>query len=933
MDISRQTLFGKLNATLFKSLESATVFCKLRGNPHVELLHWLHQLFQGQDNDCARMARHCRIDTAVLDRDFAAALNTLPSGASSISDFSTHVLDAVERAWVYATLAFGDNRIRGAYLLTALVKTPELRSLLLGISSQFRAVPVDDLAAMVPSYVQGSPEEAESAFDGSALGMGGVTPGEASQATTPACGDGSALARFCTDLTERAHAGQIDPVVGRELEIRSMIDILLRRRQNNPLLTGDAGVGKTAIVEGFALALARGEVPPSLRDVRLLALDVGGLLAGASMKGEFESRLRTLIEEAGRSLKPVILFVDEVHTLVGAGGSQGTGDAANLLKPALARGTLRTIGATTWSEYKKHIEKDPALTRRFQVLQVSEPDEDTAVEMVRGLVSTFETHHKVLVLDEAVRAAVRLSARYIPSRQLPDKAISLLDTACARVALSLSAPPASVDDARRRHAALEVERQLLDKELAVSPTAESVLQERRKALETELAAVTLDLDDKERLWQEQSALVENMLNLRAQLLPQTGERREDAPIPTPPSAPMSAPEGGSAPEADPAACKARLAVLERELAAMQQTGALVCPEVDAAVVAGIVADWTGIPVGRMLRDEMRAVLELPDMLRRRVLGQDHALHALTRRIQTARAQLTDPDKPVGVFLLAGPSGVGKTETALALAEALYGGEQNLITVNMSEFQEAHTVSTLKGAPPGYVGYGEGGVLTEAVRRRPHSVILLDEIEKAHQDVYEIFYQVFDKGWMEDGEGRYIDFKNTVILLTTNVGAELTATLCEDPDLTPAPDTLGKALLPELRKVFSAAFLGRLAVVPYYPLAPDSLSGIVALHLERVRRRLQRHHGMELEYDDNVIQAILDRCDVAETGARLIISHIDQQVLPEISRLWLRHLTEAHRCRRLRLTVENEDIVCNDDTESERSETAQDAPESGPSVQI
>lgn len=897
MDISRQALFGKLNQTLFKSLESATVFCKLRGNPHVELLHWIHQLLQGQDNDFVRILRHCKIDRDIVEHDLAKALMTLPAGASSISDFSAYVVDAVERAWVYATLAFGDNRIRSAYLLTSLVKTPDMRRLLLGISSQFRTIPVEDLIDYIPAYVDGSPEQGESTSDGSALGVenavgfvassgmqSGMAGADSAETQAPPQAGGSSLARFCTDLTERARQGKIDPVVGRELEIRSMIDILQRRRQNNPLLTGDAGVGKTAIVEGFALALARGDVPPALATVRLLGLDVGGLLAGASMKGEFETRLRSIIEEAGRSPTPVVLFVDEVHTLVGAGGSQGTGDAANLLKPALARGTLRTIGATTWSEYKKHIEKDPALTRRFQVLQVGEPDEASGIEMVRGLVNIFHVHHEVLVLDEAVQAAVKLSARYIPSRQLPDKAISLLDTACARVALSLNAPPPAVEHARRCRAALQVEHDVLVQELRLTPHTDSPRHQRFSILVAQLEQSHKEVELLESRWQTELALVRQLLAERSAILSaDAAEISEET--------------------------RTRLGELTEQVHALQQDEPLVHPEVNSTVVASIVADWTGIPVGRMLRDDLRAVMELPDMLARRIIGQDHVLTTLGRRIQTSRAQLTDPNKPVGVFLLAGPSGVGKTETALALAEALYGGEQNLITVNMSEFQEAHTVSTLKGAPPGYVGYGEGGVLTEAVRRRSHSVILLDEIEKAHQDVYEIFYQVFDKGWMEDGEGRYIDFKNTVILLTTNVGAEVIANLCLDERLAPDAEALTAAVLPELRKVFPAAFLGRLCVVPYYALGSASLERIVDVHLGRIAQRLEAHHGISLSFDTAVKEYIIARCDVADTGARLIIGFIEQQVLPEISRLWLEHMGDGHSLTHIHLELREERIVC------------------------
>ena len=863
MDISRQALFGRLNPTLFKAIESATAFCKLRGNPYVELVHWLHQLLQAPDGDIQRVLRHAGADLQTLESDLTRALSVLPAGATSISDFSFQIESAVERAWVYATLAFADDRVRGAYLLTALLKTPELRRTVLGISPQFAKVRADDLVESIPALVAQSPESTEAAYDGS--GLAPAVPGEASNVMAPGASGKSALARYCRDLTEDARTGHLDPVTGREHEIRTMTDILLRRRQNNPLITGEAGVGKTAVVEGLAQAIASGEVPPSLADVRLLSLDVGALLAGASMKGEFEARLKGVLEEAAKSPKPVILFVDEVHTLVGAGGQAGTGDAANLLKPALARGALRTIGATTWSEYKRHIEKDPALTRRFQVLQVMEPAEESAVAMVRGLAGTFEAHHKVLIRDEAVRAAVKLSHRYIPSRQLPDKAISLLDTACARVALSLHAPPTAVELQRQRLAAAEAEAALLAKEAAFGRP-----NNRRIAdVENTIREIKAELAQAEARWQQEAALATGVLAQRQVIVDSSEVGTEDS------------------------ACAA-LTALESELASVQGETPLLYTEVDEAVVAAIVADWTGIPVTRMVADEVMSVMALPQTLGARVIGQDHALVQLGERIQTARAQLTDPNKPVGVFLLVGPSGVGKTETALALADALYGGEQNLVTINLSEFQESHTVSTLKGAPPGYVGYGEGGVLTEAVRRCPYSVVLLDEVEKAHPDVHEIFYQVFDKGYMEDGEGRHIDFKNTILLLTSNAGSDLLASLCDDPTLMPEPAALRDALMPELRKVFPAAFLGRLVVVPYLPLAAENLGRIVRLHLDRVVTRMREQHDIALSYGDAVVSHIVERCPVGETGARHLISFIEQVIQPQLAKLWLGALAEKRQ---------------------------------------
>ncbi|MCC8402569.1 type VI secretion system ATPase TssH [Paraburkholderia sp. MMS20-SJTN17] len=858
MSISRHALFGKLGATLFRSIESATAFAKLRGNPYIELVHWLHQLFAQSDSDLHRIVRHCGISHELLERDLQAALAALPSGASALTDFSHHVEAAIERAWVVATLAFGERRIRGAWLMAALVETPELRRMLLAMSPEFGKIAVDGLHDALPAWIAGSPEAEDAPYDQSDFSS--AVPGEASGALA-ASAKGAALAQFCADLTARARAGEIDPVVGREVEIRTMIDVLLRRRQNNPLLTGDAGVGKTAVVEGLARAIAAGEVPPKLADVRLLSLDVGALLAGASMKGEFEARLKSVLEEAAKSPAPVVLFVDEIHTLIGAGGQAGTGDAANLLKPALARGTLRTIGATTWAEYKRHIEKDPALTRRFQVLQIAEPEEPSALDMVRGLARTLASHHGVVVLNEAIRAAVTLSHRYIPSRQLPDKAISLLDTACARVALSQHAPPRELQRIRERLQAARVEAELLGNEARIGLCSEAALAD----VNATIATLEVEEHVVEAAWQAQSHAAKALARAREVAVECAAE---------------------AVPEAEAAASLETLRELERTLSSLQADNPLVFPEVGEAIVAEIVSDWTGIPVGRMVTDEVSAVQVLPATLAARVIGQQDALQQIGERVQTARAGLADPRKPLGVFLLAGPSGVGKTETALALAEALYGGEQNLITINMSEYQEAHTVSGLKGAPPGYVGYGEGGVLTEAVRRRPYSVVLLDEIEKAHGDVHEMFYQVLDKGYMEDGDGRYIDFRNTTILMTSNAGSDLTASLCADEMLAPDMDGLRAALAPELLKAFPAAFLGRVTVVPYRPLGSESLAQIVRLHLDRVIQRMADNNRVALSYASEVVDYIVGRCLVQETGARLLIGFIEQHVLPRLARQWL-----------------------------------------------
>ncbi|MFA4307992.1 type VI secretion system ATPase TssH, partial [Xanthomonas perforans] len=656
-------------------------------------------------------------------------------------------------------------------------------------------------------------------------------------------------------------------------------------------LVGEAGVGKTAVVEGFAQRIARGDVPPALKDVQLRTLDVGLLQAGASMKGEFEQRLRAVIDEVQASPKPIILFVDETHTLVGAGGAAGTGDAANLLKPALARGTLRTVGATTFAEYKKYIEKDPALTRRFQAVQVDEPDEAKAVRMMRGVASMMEQHHRVQILDEALEAAVKLSHRYIPARQLPDKSVSLLDTACARVAVSLHATPAEVDDSRRRIESLETEHAIIERERAIG----IVVEERAAACANLLESEHTRLRELEQRWVAEKALVDELLSLRAQL------RAGNAPVEGTGSG-LEAEAEQSAPgdiavldapvQVDRDTLLARLQLVQAELAALQGESPLILPTVDYQAVAAVVADWTGIPVGRMARNEIDTVLRLPDLLAKRVIGQDHAMEMIAKRIQTSRAGLDNPDKPIGVFLLAGTSGVGKTETALALAETLYGGEQNLITINMSEYQEAHTVSSLKGAPPGYVGYGEGGVLTEAVRRKPYSVVLLDEVEKAHPDVHELFFQVFDKGWMEDGEGRRIDFRNTLIILTSNAGTDLIASLCKDPELIPDPEAMAKAIREPLLKVFPPALLGRLVAIPYYPLSNAMLGQIVRLQLNRIKKRIEERYRIPFEYDDAVVELVVSRCTESESGGRMIDAILTNSMLPAMSREFLGRL--AHQ---------------------------------------
>jgi type VI secretion system protein VasG len=898
--ISRTALFGKLNNVAYKGIESATVFCKMRGNPYVEMVHWLHQILQLQDSDLHRIIKKFELNPSHLARDFTEALDRLPAGSTSISDLSSHVQEATEQGWLYASLMYNSNQVRTGHLVVGMVKTADLRNAFYAISSQFKKINADTLLEEFKDIVGGSPEEMLQAHDGSKL-AGAAVPGEYSGAMPPAqMGKQAALKQFSVDLTEAARKGELDPIVGRDEEIRQVIDILMRRRQNNPILTGEAGVGKTAVVEGFALRIAAGEVPPPLMEVSIRTLDLGLLQAGASMKGEFENRLRQVIEEVQSAEKPIILFIDEAHTLIGAGGAAGTSDAANLLKPALARGTLRTIAATTWGEYKKHFEKDPALTRRFQVVKIDEPTDEKALLMMRGVASTMEKHHKVLLLDEALEDSVKLAHRYIPDRQLPDKSVSVLDTACARVAISQYAVPAEIDDSRRRIEALNVELVIIERETAVGVDT----KDRKKNVLDKLEEEQKRLTELEKRWQDEKTLVEQILALRTQLYPVAGKPDEaiSAEISTKQDQ-TEAPDEAKRFELLP-----QLKALQTQLATLQGERPLIFPTVDSQAIASVIADWTGIPVGRMVKNEIAAILKLGDTLNQRVIGQRHALDMIARRVQTSRASLDNPGKPIGVFMLCGPSGVGKTETGLALAEALYGGEENIITINMSEYQEAHTVSTLKGSPPGYVGYGEGGILTEAVRRRPYSVVLLDEVEKAHPDVHEIFFQVFDKGWMEDAEGRFIDFKNTIILLTSNAGTDLIMSLCKDPELMPQPEGIAKALREPLLKIFPAALLGRLVTIPYYPLSDEMLKAIINLQLGRIGKRIMENHGIPFIYDESVVQLIADRCGEVESGARVVDAILTNTVLPTISEEFLNKMLTGEQITEVRVGVKDSEFT-------------------------
>jgi len=892
-EIRRTTLFGKLNSLGYKGIESATVFCKMRGNPYVETVHWIHQLIQLPDSDLHRIIKHFALDPSRLAADLIASLDKLPRGATAISDLSPQIAEVVERGWVFGSLMFGEFQVRTGHLVIGFLKTADLRHGFLGLSREFAKIKLEALTDEFQKIVGGSPEDSLAASDGS---TGGAAPGETSGAIAPAVmGKQEALARFSVDLTEKARKGELDPIVGRDEEIRQVVDILMRRRQNNPILTGEAGVGKTAVVEGFAMRIVSGDVPPMLKDVSLRTLDIGLLQAGASMKGEFEQRLRQVIEEVQQSPKPIILFIDEAHTLIGAGGAAGTGDAANLLKPALARGTLRTVAATTWDEYKKHFEKDPALTRRFQVVKVEEPSEAKAILMLRNIMSPLEKHHRVQILDEAIESSVRLSHRYIPARQLPDKAVSLIDTACARVAVSQHAVPAAVDDARRRIQALEMEQEILGRETSVGVDHATRAAEINEKLGKERAA----LAELEKHWDEEKMLVGKILELRARLRA-AGSTIEAKPNAIKPEAAVDKKAALTPQERD--TVLSELKSLQEKLATWQGESPLIFPSMDQNAIASVVADWTGIPVGRMVKNEIEQVLKLADLLERRVIGQRHALETIAKRVQTSRARLDNPNRPIGVFMLVGPSGTGKTETALTLAETLYGGEHNLITINMSEFQEAHTVSTLKGSPPGYVGYGEGGVLTEAVRRRPYSVVLLDEVEKAHPDVHEIFFQVFDKGWMEDGEGRSIDFKNTIIILTSNAAQDVIVNMCKDPELMPSAEGLERAMRTPLVKVFPDALLNRLLVVPFYPISKEMLRTIIKLNLARLEKRVRENHKVPFSYDDSVPELIGNRCTELERGARMVDALITNTLLPEIGREFLTRLMNGGTVNRVHVSA-------------------------------
>lgn len=907
MGLNLKSLIGKLNDTARSALEAAAGLCLARTHYDIEVEHYLMKLLDVADSDFSYVVQHFGIDKSRLTAELTRSLDKLKTGNARTPALSPTLLKMLTEAWTIGSIDFNAVRIRTGFTILALVADGELARLMREISREFQKIQPDALRQNFLSIVSGSHEEelaamTESPVEGAAARVkGGKTPN---------------LDQYTVNLTESAKRGEIDPVLGRDFEIRQIIDILTRRRQNNPILTGEAGVGKTAVVEGFAIRVAQGDVPPPLKNVTIRALDLALLQAGAGVKGEFENRLKGLIEEVKASPTPIVLFIDEAHTMIGAGGQAGQGDAANLLKPALARGELRTIAATTWSEYKKYFEKDAALARRFQVVKVEEPTEQQCMVMMRGMVDSLEKHHEVRILDEAVAAGVRLSHRYLAGRHLPDKAVSVLDTACARLSLGQNTTPSAIEDAVRQIDDLEVQQRILERESAVGVDHEERLSElARKKSEVEARLGAL----RER-WSKERDLVSRIRDLRIKLegvapsnnkeAMSAASQSSDTPvaasaIPAAKAGIATAPAIATVVEPTSEELRSELATLQKELSALQGEAGLIRVCVDGQIVGEVISGWTGIPVGKMMKDEIATILSLQDMLSNRVIGQSYALNVISQRIQTSRASLDDPNKPVGVFLLVGPSGVGKTETALALSDLLYGGEHNLITINMSEFQEAHTVSTLKGSPPGYVGYGEGGVLTEAVRRRPYSVVLLDEVEKAHPDVLELFYQVFDKGIMEDGEGRQIDFKNNIIILTTNACTDQMMKLCADPETAPTPQGLIGALKPDLNRIFKPAFLGRMVIVPYYPIRDEALKKIIVLKLNKIQRRMQENQKITLTYADKFIDEVARRCTEVESGARNVDNILTNSLLPDISRQILGRMAEGERLGAMHVTIRDD----------------------------
>jgi len=861
-----KSLIEKLNSTCRGSLESGAGLCMSQTHYEVEIEHFLLKLLDLSNSDLEKILRHFEINQDHLIADLMRSMESFKTGNARTPALSPRIPKMIQDAWMTASIDFQAESIRSGHIILSLLSNDQTARSLISSADAFKKISVETLKTSLLDIAAGSAEDGETAPAGQA-----AAPEEAQPAGT------KALDQYTTNLTLMAKNGKIDPVLGRDFEIRQMVDILIRRRQNNPILTGEAGVGKTAVVEGFALRIAEGDVPPALKDVVVHNLDMGLLQAGASIKGEFENRLKSVINEVKGSPVPIILFIDEAHTLIGAGGS-GAGDAANLLKPALARGELRTIAATTWAEYKKYFEKDAAMARRFQVVKVEEPDEEKALIMMRAIGPFLEKHHNVMITDEALANTVSLSHRYISGRQLPDKAVSVLDTACARVAIGLTTSPAPIEDATRHIAHIEREVKTLEKETLMGRDHSERLAELIKEKEETQSS----LDSLNKKWEGEIEIAQKIVNIRQKIREIYEEK----------------PDSEELPEK-----QEELKGLESEFVKKQGETPLVQVAVDSQTISEVISGWTGIPTGRMEADEIETILNLKNLLGERIIGQDHALDAIAQMVQTSQAGIEDPSKPTAVFLFVGPSGVGKTETALALSDLLYGGEQNVITINMSEYQEAHTVSSLKGSPPGYVGYGEGGVLTEAVRRKPYSIVLLDEVEKAHSDVTELFYQVFDKGMMEDGEGRLINFKNTLIILTSNLGTDMIMNLCADEETMPEPPALAEMLGPELQKHFKPAFLGRTKVVPYFPITDDNMRLIVKLKLDRVVKRMQENKNITFEYSDKLIETIASRCTEVDSGARNIDHILTNTLLPEMSKEILTRMAKGEQIKEVKVAVD------------------------------
>lgn len=858
INIDLKSLVVKLNEPCRNALEGAAGLCLSRTHYNVEIEHWLLKLLEISNSDILSVLEKFDINIGNLVRHLNRELDHIKTGNSRAPALSPAIVDLAKNAWILASVDYGHNKITSAHILAALLLDEGLRRTTEATNGELKKIMPESLRDVVRGIIGTTGESKET-------GKADSTNEEYSTFSTPS--KTPSLDKFTINLTEAAKNGKIDAVLGRDEEVRQIIDILIRRRQNNPILTGEAGVGKTAVVEGFALRIASGDVPEQLKNVTIRSLDLGLLQAGASVKGEFENRLKSVIAEVKASPEPIIMFIDEAHTLIGAGGKEGQGDAANLLKPALARGELRTIAATTWAEYKKYFERDPALTRRFQVVKIEEPDEEKAINMMRAISEMLQDHHGVRILDEAIVDSVRLSSRYITARQLPDKSVSLLDTACARVALSQSSTPAAIEDTRRQIIQCTATIDSLGRENA----SHGNYAERLSQLEVEKQQLQMQLHDQEAQWHLELEKVNAIRDLQNKIEDNFHARRDNKDAVKP-----------ILNETELFALRKQLDALREELAALQGETPLIKVNVDSQAIAEVVANWTGIPVGKMVSNEIKAILELQTALGERVIGQPHALEAIAQSIRTSRAGLTDPRKPIGVFFMVGSSGVGKTETALALTDILYGGEQNITVINMSEFKEEHKVSMLLGSPPGYVGYGEGGVLTEAVRRKPYSVVLLDEMEKAHPGVQDIFYNLFDKGTIKDGEGRDIDFRNTVIIMTSNAGEEHIRAMCAAQEERPDPEVLLDNFRPQLLRYFKPAFLGRTTVIPYYPLGDDDLMKICVINMKRIEKRVKDHYNAAFSYDEDVLLHILARSQEVDTGARNIENILTRTLLPALA---------------------------------------------------